>query len=107
MRIISDLVAYCHAAGGEEFQMFMTHDAKAGVSTVEVSSPIPDLDPAIVQRLTERLSAHRQREVEQNYWELSGESELSGELTLVGMMIDRVNVGYKDGVLIIHAERED
>lgn len=107
MRIVSDLVSYCHYEGAEEFQIYMTHGKKDGISSVTVSCPMPEMDPEIVNTLSEELNLPRQHEIEQDYWELSGESEMSGELTLVGMMIDEAKVGYKEGVLYIHVTRKD
>lgn len=105
LRIVNDLVGFCYAEGGEEFQIFIKHDKS--VSSLTISSPIANLSPQIVEELAHELDLPRQHEIEQNYWELSGEAELSGELTLVGMMIDEAKVGYRDGVLYIHAIRRD
>ena len=107
MRILSDLVAHCHWLGAEEFQMYMTHDEEENISSVTVSCPMPHPGDEVLGELRRKLQSHRQREVEQNYWELSGESEMSGELSLVGMMIDDAKVGYKEGVLYIHVWRKD
>lgn len=105
MRIVNDLVGFCHSEGGEEFQIFIKHDQ--GCSSLTISSPIKGLAPDLVEELSYELNLPRQHEIEQSYWELSGEAELSGELSLVGMMIDEAKVGYRDGILYIHAIRKD
>lgn len=106
MRIVNDLVAFCYAEGGNEFQICFSHEGQ-GASSVSISCPLPDLTQEMIDTLTEELNLPRQHEIEQDYWELSGETELSGELTLVGMMIDEATVGYRDGVLHIHILRKN
>lgn len=105
MRIVSDLVAFCHAEGGEEFQIFIKHEHD--VSSLTISSPIQSFPSSLLEELREELNLPRQHEIEQNYWELSGDSEVSDGLTLVGMMVDDAKVGYRDGILYIHLSRKD
>lgn len=105
MRIISDLVAYCSRAGADEFQISLSQ--QDGYAYMTISAPIAHLTPETLQELSDGLKVPRQHEVEQNYWELTGESAMATELTLIGMMIDRSKVGYRNGVLHIHAWRKE
>lgn len=107
MRIVSDLVGFCHIEGAEEFQISILHDKKNRTSNITISCPIPDLSQKTLNNLAEELSLPRQHEVEQDYWQLNGESEMSGELTLTGMMIDSAEVRYEEGILYILIVRED
>ena len=107
MRIISELVSFCHQEGAEEFTVNFTHSIKEGIWVISVSCPMPPLNQELLDRFAEQLNIPRQHEIEQDYWELCGEAEMSGELTLVGMMIDDAKVGYRDGVLYIHVKRKD
>ncbi|MDA3732327.1 hypothetical protein PBV87_12600 [Niameybacter massiliensis] len=49
-----------------------------------------------VKRLQRFLSYPREREMEEYYWELAGETDSSEELGLVGTMIDEANIGYDE-----------
>ena len=49
-----------------------------------------------VKRLVRRLNIERQVEMEEYYWELTGESDIDTELTLVGMMTDKGEVRFLD-----------
>ena len=60
-----------------------------------------------LESLTKRLNAPRQREVEQDYWELMGESKDFSELTLVGMLCDDAEVVYNDKELSFTLRRFD
>lgn len=105
MRIVSDLVAFCHSEGAEEFQIHMRREDDTTILTV--SAPVQDLVLESYDDLVQELNLPRQHEIEQNYWELSGELETHGDLTLVGMMIDGAKIEYSDGVLYIHVWRKD
>lgn len=103
LRIINELVTYCHWLGAEKYDIHFNHEADH--CTIEISCAIASVDPDDLQELEDVLNLPRQREIEQNYWELSGDSELEGELTLVGMMVDKATVTYSGGVLHISALR--
>jgi hypothetical protein len=49
--------------------------------------------------LEKNLKAPRQRDVENDYWELIGESEDYSELMLVGMSCDEAEIKYKNGII--------
>lgn len=104
MRIVNDTVAFCHGEGAAEYQIFMKQDTD--MLSVTISCPIEDISQEAIDQIHEELSIPRQHDIEQNYWELSGESEFSDGLTFVGMMIDEAEVGYRDGVLYIHMWRK-
>lgn len=99
MRILNDLVSYCYYEGAEEFEMGIKHNSAEDSIQMRVACPIEGLDTGKVEEMRKMLSLPRQGEVEQNYWELSGETEFGGELSLVGAMSDKAEVSYEDGVL--------
>ena len=105
MRILSDLVAYCHYQGATEYKMYLNH--KDGIAHVTISALTKELEDDKLQALIQELNLPRQREIEQNYWELSGETDTNQDLALIGMMIDYAEVEYKDGALHIALWRHD
>ena len=103
MRIMNDLVAFCHHHGGRKFDVSLSN--RNSLTTLTVSSPIAHLDEETIESLQRELNVPRRPEIEQNYWELSGECEMSEQLTLVGMMIDHAAIVYQNHVLYIHVQR--
>jgi len=103
MKISSELLSYCHNHGAEEFHL----DIKLGKeSTTYVIKASPtELSEEDFSRLVKLLNAPRQREVEQDYWELMGESEDCCELTLIGMLSDEALVKYENNVIEITLHR--
>lgn len=50
----------------------------------------------MLDKLIVALKSPKQEEIEEYYWELTGESDVGTEIYLVGMMIDKVDV-FIDG----------
>lgn len=106
MRILSELVAYCYSLGAEEYSIRLRRTDNCTI--IEVTAAVRGVDEHTVNRLSRLLNVPRQHEVEQMYWELSGDSEDISELTLTGMMTDRVDVELNDGnMLTIRVYRYD
>ncbi|MCL2226790.1 MAG: hypothetical protein FWB97_04070 [Oscillospiraceae bacterium] len=105
MNIASELLAYCHQHGAKEFHLDVM-EGSGSVSLTMRASP-EDVTDEQLEYLKTALSAPRQREVEQDYWELMGGSEGSSELTLLGMLCDESEVDYKNDTLTITIKRYD
>lgn len=58
-----------------------------------------------INNLKQLLNAPRQKDVEEYYWELTGESDTGAELELVGMMVDKAIVEFDKGNLYIELHR--
>jgi len=105
LRITGDLMLYCHHHGATEFNTNIV-ESNGSITFVIHALPV-DLTADQLEGLKKRLDVPRQREIEQDYWELMGESEDFPELTLVGMLCDEVNIYYKDRVITITLLRID
>jgi len=105
MRIASELLSYCHHYGATEFHLDIKEE-RSSVMLVLRACP-DDIPDNKLELLRTCLSAPRQRDVEQDYWELMGESCNSSEMTLVGMLCDDAIVEYEDKVLTITLKRHD
>ncbi len=103
IRVLTNLMGYCRLLGAQNFSVDFTMDGS--VSVIEVRAGIAAVDSACLAELSKTLNIPRQREVEQYYWNVSGEEEIDDELALVGMMVDRAAVQYANGVLTIRCER--
>ncbi len=104
MRIIADLIAYCHKLGAVDYHVDMSLGKE--VSVYQISCPIATISLEKLEELCENLNAPRQHEIEQNYWGLSGDMDTGQtELELVGMMVDEANITYENGTLSIVVRR--
>jgi len=105
MRIASELLSYCHHNGACEYQLEITEESSM-VTHVVKGSPVT-ISEEQLEHLRNLLGAPRQRDIEQDYWELMGESEDFSELTLIGMLCDEAIVEYEDSTLTITIKRGD
>ena len=103
LHIIGDLFAYGHSQGASEYNVSISRQKDMVVFTVKVW-PVRIAEKEL-EKLVQNLNAPRQREVEQSYWGLSGDSQSHAELALVGMMSDETEVDYTEDVLTIIVRR--
>lgn len=103
MRIMTDLMGYCYHLGGTHFNVDLSIEALS--THVTVTTEVEDLPGETVARMTEVLNVPRQPDMEQNYWNLSGDEEVGDELLLVGVMVDDASVAYDGETLTILLER--
>jgi len=105
LRITGDLMLYCHHHGATELNANIV-ERDGAITYVIDASPV-DFSNEQLEGLNKRLNAPRQREVEQDYWELMGESEDFSELTLVGMLCDKADIVYVDSAITFTIVRYD
>jgi len=105
MKIASELLSYCRHFGASELHLEISE--KDSAVTLAIRATPVNIPEKEMERLRTSLSAPRQREIEQDYWELMGESENFFELTLLGMLCDEAIVEYKDKMLTIIFKRTD
>ena len=103
LHIIGEMLSYCHRKGAGEFHIDITTENRETTLMVK-GSPIKR-DDVDMNMLLKMLNSPRQREIEEYYWSLSGESECYSELQLVGMMTDEVSVEHNDQTLSIVLKR--
>ncbi|MCL2637337.1 MAG: hypothetical protein FWD48_03105 [Oscillospiraceae bacterium] len=105
MKMASDLLSYCHLHGATEYNLDIKLNDDSATFVVKASpAKISDED---IEELRKHLGAPRQREVEQDYWELIGNSEEECEMTLIGMMCDEAEVVLEEDELTITVVRND
>ncbi|MDL2218950.1 hypothetical protein LJC04_01230 [Ruminococcaceae bacterium OttesenSCG-928-O06] len=105
VRVLTDIMGYCHLVGGTSFQIDFT--MKEEVSDITIKTKIPGLPAENLHEIDKMLNIPRQREVEQYYWNISGGEEIDNELGLAGMMVDEAFVSYENDILTIKACRYD
>ena len=104
MLIVSELLSYCHQRGAVDYHF----DVKQASSetTFEIKASPATLSDEKYDLLKRKLNAPRQREIEQDFWHLSGDSETTSELVLVGRMTDSANIDYDGETLHIVLKRK-
>jgi len=99
MKIATELLTYCHLHGADDFHLDIKVEQEAAFYVIK-ASPVSISDKEL-ERVIKLLNAPRQRDIEQDYWELMGESSEFCELTLIGMLSDSSTVEITDGVMTI------
>lgn len=105
IRILNDLMGYCHFLGANSFTVGF--ELRGAQSTISIDAGIAHMPQENIDHLRRILNMPRQPEIEQNYWNLSGEEEIDDELSLAGMMVDTAEVNYQNGRLYIVARRQE
>ena len=105
LRITGDLMLYCHHHGAAELSASIIEGD--GTITYIINAFPVDITDEQLEGLAMRLNAPRQRAIEQDYWELMGESKDFSELTLVGMLCDEAEIAYENRELSITLQRHD
>jgi len=97
LKISSDLMKYCHHHGAKDYETKIS-EGEDSILYVISAHPVTVTENQL-EKLTKKLNAPRQREIEREYWELIGESEDFSELTLVGMSCDEARISYEESKL--------
>ncbi|MGL4451008.1 MAG: hypothetical protein ACRCTZ_07465 [Sarcina sp.] len=105
IRILDELVTYYNKIGNTDVHIDMKEDDDKHY--LSISGEVKNLSEDELLNLKVLLSAPRQHEIEEYYWQLGGEISFDCELTLVGMMIDEATISYKDNILSINLMRID
>lgn len=74
-------------------------------TTIEIIGYRTHLDDEYINQLRQTLNIQRQWEIEEYYWQLTGETDYDEELTLVGAMIDEAVVEKREGNLYMNLIR--
>jgi hypothetical protein len=90
MKMASDLLSYCHLQGATEYHLDIKLNSDSATFIVK-ASPVK-ISCEAMEMLRKNLSAPRMKEMEQDYWELIGNSEEKCEMTLIGMMCDEAEI---------------
>ncbi|MDL2324340.1 hypothetical protein LJC61_04220 [Ruminococcaceae bacterium OttesenSCG-928-A16] len=105
IRILTDILGHCHFLGGNichtDFSLLPTH------SHIVVQAEIPNLSSKAIADTHRTLNIPRQKDLEQNYWNISGEEAIDGELMLAGIMVDTASVSYDGKILTIDVVRQE
>ncbi|WP_373897173.1 hypothetical protein ACER0A_000385 [Haloimpatiens sp. FM7315] len=105
VKIITELMNFCYKHGGTNFHIDLSTEDKKICICIE--SEIYDLKDETLESSKNLLNCPRCHEVEQYYWNLTGNDISDNELSLVGMMIDKAEINYDNKTLKILVIREE
>lgn len=103
IKIINELITYFYKLGCSDVHIDLSTDD--GNSYFTILGEIESISPDELDSLVTILNTPRQHEIEHYYWNLGGECEFDSELSLVGMMINKAKVSYKEKILKIRLTR--
>lgn len=103
IKILDELLSYCYSKGAKH--MSMTLDTLEDSVIFHLECVVPHIEEKDLDALEKFLNTPRCHEMEEYYWELTGDSDVSSELSLVGMMIDEAHINYDGNLLEVTVKR--
>ena len=94
IRIVTELLNYCYSHGS--YNIHIDINKKNKKIFIFIKAEISYLSQDSLELLEKSLNAPRLHEMEEYYWNLTGDTDTGSELSLVGMMIDEATVHYVD-----------
>ncbi|MGH4122253.1 MAG: hypothetical protein ACREV6_04920 [Clostridium sp.] len=95
IKIVNELMGYCYNHGSENVHIDISKEDEKVI--IFIRAQISTISKEDLELLERSLTAQRCHEMEEYYWNLTGDSDSYSELTLVGMMIDEAHIIYVDG----------
>lgn len=99
IKIVDELISLYFNIGITDLHIDLQYTEKNIIVTLEGDCENPPLEK--LDSLQEVLNTPRQEELDEYYWELVGENDQYQELTLLGALVDRGKIDYKDNRLKI------
>lgn len=88
-------MGYCYKHGSDNVHIDINKENKKII--IFIKAQISFISKENLELLKKLLNAPRCHEMEEYYWNLTGDDDTDTELTLVGMMIDEAHINYVDG----------
>ncbi|MGH4137831.1 hypothetical protein [Clostridium sp.] len=94
-KIVTELMGYCYNHGSENIHIDINKEKEKVV--IFIKAKISSITKEDLELLDRSLNAQRCHEMEEYYWNLTGDNDSYSELILVGMMIDEAHINYING----------
>ena len=98
-KIVDDLMAYLFSMGANDITINFKEEEKQ--FKIYVKSNYNQNEQEKIKDLIKYLKMEKQEEMEEYYWELTGDSIFDPELSLIGMMTDKKEINVEDDFLEI------
>jgi thymidylate synthase len=95
IKIVTELLNYCYHHGSDDLHIDINKENKKVI--IFIKAHISFISTENLEFLKKSLNVQRLHEMEEYYWNLTGDNDTDTELSLVGMMIDEAHINYVDG----------
>ncbi|TCK90503.1 hypothetical protein EDC19_2272 [Natranaerovirga hydrolytica] len=103
-KIIHELTYFLLMLGATNLNVNVEH--RKDEYKITIKSNFNKKEQRYIDKLIKGVTAPRQEEIEEYYWELAGETDLESELNLIGIMINEANVEVNDDLIEIELYRK-
>ncbi|TCK92892.1 hypothetical protein EDC19_2048 [Natranaerovirga hydrolytica] len=103
-KIIDELTTFLLFVGATDININVKNREKEYL--IFINSDFERKNEKQIQKLIKGITSPKQEEIEEYYWELTGESDVSGEFNLVGIMIDKAEVKVEGNHISIELMRK-
>ncbi len=100
-KIVDEIVTYLFSIGGTDIKVHISQTEL--LYKIFFESNFKEGQEKKIKNLIKYLSGPKQAEVEEYYWELSGESNgnLDTEISLVAAMVDKAEIDVQNSTILI------
>lgn len=104
-RIAEELILLSYRYGAKDISLNINNENNQTIITINATNV--NINIETLNSIKELLNVDRCSEMEEYYWNLTGESDTDCELALIGVMTDKCNIDYIDNVLKIELFRNN
>lgn len=105
IRIINELMTYFHRLGCNDINVKL--NTKETYSTFTIWGKVGEIRSEDLLKLDRMLNIPRQRELEEYFWSIDSDCQFEEDLSVVGIMTDKVDVTYNESILKLQVHRND
>lgn len=95
IKIVTELLSYLYNHNSDNVRIDINKEGKKII--IFIKAEITFISSENIEFLKKSLNVQRCHEMEEYYWNLTGDNDTDTELTLVGMMIDEAHINYVEG----------
>lgn len=93
-KIVDELITYFFSMGATDININLKEEKEC--YKISLKCNYSCTDQGKIDKLIKYLKCEKQEEMEEYFWELTGDCDVDTELTLVGMMTDEAKVSCGD-----------
>lgn len=103
-RIAEELILFAYKYGAENINLNINNKDEETLISIEATNV--NLTSEILETINNLLNVPRCNEIEEYYWNLTGESDIDCELSIIGAMCDKFKITLNNNNLEIKLTRK-
>lgn len=103
-RIAEELILFAYKYGAEDIDLSIKNRDTETIISIKATNV--NLTDTTLNTIKDLLNVERCSQMEEYYWNLTGESDTDSELALIGVMCDHANIKYSSNILKIELIRK-